>query len=186
MKKLLLIVVALIIIGALGYGIFYLISSDPEVASPATSQSTGQSVDLSDNQSIWEWREENRTGVSSETGLMKSWPAEGPQLIWSNLDLPRGHSSPAFGNNTIYLTGNVDRNDVLVVNDAGGKVNGRQLITSWNPSNPEAAALRLSKVNWSTFQADREKLPALMVSQVILYGLLKPVRSIKELLVNGV
>ncbi len=70
---------------------------------------------------------------------MKSWPAEGPQLIWSNPELPRGHSSPAFGNNTIYLTGNVDRNDVLVALDAGGKVKWQTAYgTSWNPSNPES------------------------------------------------
>jgi outer membrane protein assembly factor BamB len=32
-------------------------------------------------QKISEWRPENRTGVSAETGLMKSWPAAGPNLI---------------------------------------------------------------------------------------------------------
>src|SRR4030042_2742719 len=139
MKRILIIVLALIIIGALGYGVFYLISSDPKVTSPAESLSTGKFVEISDNQSIWEWREENRTGVSAETGLLKSWPAEGPQLIWSNLELPRGHSSPAFGNNTIYLPGNVDRNDVLVALDAGGKVKWQTAYgTSWNPSNPES------------------------------------------------
>lgn len=139
MKRILIIVSGLIILGALGYGVFYLISSDPKVASTDASQSTGESVDLSDNQSIWEWREENRTGVSSETGFLKLWPAKGPQLIWANLDLPRGHSSPAFGNNTIYLTGNVDRNDVLVALDASGKVKWKTTYgTSWNPSNPES------------------------------------------------
>ena len=38
-------------------------------------------------QEISEWREENRTGISAETGLLKSWPAGGPTLLWSNLDL---------------------------------------------------------------------------------------------------
>ena len=56
-------------------------------------------------QEISEWREENRTGISAETGLLKSWPAGGPTLIWSNLDLSRGHSSVSFGNNKIYTTG---------------------------------------------------------------------------------
>jgi hypothetical protein len=53
-------------------------------------------------QKISEWRPENRTGVSAETGLMKSWPAAGPTLLWSNLDLAKGYSSPSFGTNTIY------------------------------------------------------------------------------------
>ncbi len=39
MKRILIIVLALIIIGALGYGVFYLISSDPKVTSPAESLS---------------------------------------------------------------------------------------------------------------------------------------------------
>jgi len=56
-------------------------------------------------QKISEWRPENRTGVSAETGLMKSWPATGPTLLWSNLDLAKGYSSPSFGASTIYITG---------------------------------------------------------------------------------
>jgi outer membrane protein assembly factor BamB len=139
MKRILIIVLTLIIIGALGYGVFYLISTDPKVTSPAESQSTEKFVEISDNQSIWEWREENRTGVSSETGLMKFWPAEGPQLIWSNLELPRGYSSVSFGNNSIYLTGNDDRNDVLTALGADGKIKWKTIYgTSWNASNPES------------------------------------------------
>jgi outer membrane protein assembly factor BamB len=42
-------------------------------------------------QKINEWRPENRTGVSAETGLMKSWPAAGPTLLWSNLELGTGY-----------------------------------------------------------------------------------------------
>ena len=52
-------------------------------------------------QQVSEWREEDRTGVSSETGLMKSWPDAGPKLLWSNLELPKGFSSVSFGDNTI-------------------------------------------------------------------------------------
>ncbi len=37
MKRIIIIILALVIIGALGYGIFYLISSDPKVASQAES-----------------------------------------------------------------------------------------------------------------------------------------------------
>lgn len=139
MKRILTIVMALIIIGALGYAVFYLISSDPKVTSSSADQLSGRSVEISDNQQISEWREENRTGVSMETGLMKSWPDEGPQLIWSNVELPRGYSSPSFGNNTIYLTGNDDKNDILVALDATGKIKWQTPYgTSWNASNPES------------------------------------------------
>ena len=29
------------------------------------------------------WRGPDRTGVSSETGLLKTWPKDGPKLLWS-------------------------------------------------------------------------------------------------------
>jgi len=104
----------------------------------STVRSTG-SAQLSDNQAISEWREENRTGNSAETGLMKSWPAEGPELIWMNKELPKGHSSVSIGNNTIYITGNVDQNDILVAIDPSGKIKWQTIYgKAWNASNPES------------------------------------------------
>jgi len=139
MKRILFIVLTLIILGAIGYGVFYLISSDPKVSSAEESQSTELSADISDNQAIWEWREENRTGNSSETGLLKSWPAAGPQLIWSNGVLPKGFSSPAFGNNTLYLTGSDDDNDILIALDASGKIKWQTAYGRvWKASHPES------------------------------------------------
>ncbi len=73
-------------------------------------------------QKINEWRPENRTGVSAETGLLKSWPTAGPTLLWTNLDLSRGFSSPSFGANTIYITGNKDADDILFALDMNGKI----------------------------------------------------------------
>jgi len=135
MKKILLIVLALIVTGVIGYAIFYLISSDKNV----TSESSGQSVEISDNQLISEWREEERTGVSAETGLLKSWPDGGPELVWSNAELPKGHSSVSFGNNTIYLTGNDGQNDILVALDTYGKIKWKTTYgRSWTASNPES------------------------------------------------
>ena len=94
-------------------------------------------VDLSGK--IVGWREDNRTGVSSETGLLRSWPEEGPTLIWSSTDLPAGYSAPAIGNNTIYLTGIDSLNDVLVALDNKGKIKWRTPYgRCWNPSNPES------------------------------------------------
>jgi len=135
MKKLLLIVLALVVTGVIVYAIFYLISSDKNVS----SVSAGQAVKLSENQRISEWREEDRTGVSAETGLMKSWPDGGPELIWSNAELPKGYSSVSFGNNTIYATGNDGQNDILVALDTYGKIKWKTTYgRSWTASNPES------------------------------------------------
>jgi outer membrane protein assembly factor BamB len=135
MKKLLIIVSALIVIVAIGYAVVYLLSSDPKISSTPK----GKKIELSDNQTISEWREEDRTGVSAETGLLKIWPTEGPQLIWSNADLPKGHSSVKFGNNTIYLTGLNGQNDVLVALDNSGKIKWQTPYgRCWNGATPES------------------------------------------------
>jgi outer membrane protein assembly factor BamB len=92
-------------------------------------------------QSKGDWRPENRTGVSAETGLMKSWPAAGPTLLWSNLELARGFSSPSFGANTIYITGNKDSDDILFALDMNGKILWQTVMgRSWTGSNPESRA----------------------------------------------
>ncbi len=103
----------------------------------AATGKSNKSVDLSGK--VVGWREDNRTGISSETGLMKSWPVDGPALIWSNTELPAGHSSPAIGNNTIYLTGIDLQNDVLVALDNKGIVKWQTPYgRCWNPSHPES------------------------------------------------
>jgi outer membrane protein assembly factor BamB len=92
-------------------------------------------------QKISEWRPENRTGVSAETGLLKSWPVEGPTLLWSNLDLGDGYSQPSFGDNTIYITGLKDANDILYALDMNGKILWQTVMgRAWNESNPQSRA----------------------------------------------
>jgi outer membrane protein assembly factor BamB len=90
-------------------------------------------------QDISEWREENRTGVSAETGLLKSWPAAGPVLLWSNLQLTKGYSSVSFGNNLIYITGIKGDNDLLFALDMSGNIMWQTVIgRAWNESYPES------------------------------------------------
>lgn len=92
-------------------------------------------------QNISEWRPDNRTGVSSETGLLKSWPAEGPALLWSNLDLPKGNSSVSFGDNRIYITGTKGADDILVSLDMSGKILWQIVMgRAWDESYPESRA----------------------------------------------
>jgi outer membrane protein assembly factor BamB len=90
-------------------------------------------------QDFFEWRPENRTGVSAETGLLKSWPANGPKLLWTNLELTKGHSSPSFGNNKIYITGMEGGNDFLFALDMNGKILWKKAMgRAWNESYPES------------------------------------------------
>jgi outer membrane protein assembly factor BamB len=106
-------------------------------SSPASKKA--KTVEIGQQNKISQWRPENRTGVSSETGLLKSWPQKGPELIWSVKTLPKGYSSVSFGNNLIYVTGNEDKNDFLVALDPAGNIKWKTMYgTAWNQSYPES------------------------------------------------
>jgi outer membrane protein assembly factor BamB len=94
---------------------------------------------IADGQKISEWRPENRTGVSSEKGLLKSWPAEGPSLIWMNKELPTGFSSPTFGKKSIFITGVQDKSDILVCLDTLGNIKWQTPYgRAWKDSYPDS------------------------------------------------
>lgn len=74
------------------------------------------------SQEIAEWRGPGRTGVFNETGLLKEWPANGPELLWSVDSLPTGYSSVSVANNLVYFTGIVDSTDVVIAVGLKGEV----------------------------------------------------------------
>lgn len=58
-----------------------------------------------------QWRGPRRDGVSEERGLLQSWPAGGPRLLWRADGLGRGYSSPVVSGQAVFVTG--DTNDTL-------------------------------------------------------------------------
>ena len=71
------------------------------------------------------WRND-RTGIfANETGLLKSWPENGPELLWYFDGLGDGHSSIAISNNKIYATGMHDGKGYLFVFDLNGNLLNR-------------------------------------------------------------
>jgi len=65
-----------------------------------------------------QWRGPNRDGVSSETGLLASWPAGGPRVLWKTTGLGEGYSSLAIVNGRIYTQGQRDRQEFVFAFDA--------------------------------------------------------------------
>jgi outer membrane protein assembly factor BamB len=61
-----------------------------------------------------QWRGPARTAVSSETGLLSSWPAEGPKLLWRVADLGAGYSTPAVAGDRLYVLVNRGVEDELL------------------------------------------------------------------------
>ena len=90
-------------------------------------------------QVITEWRNIGRTGIYNETGLLKQWPENGPELLWHNDSLPNGHSSAAIANETIYFTGIIDSTEYLVALDMKGKLKWKiPFGKAWTTSFPES------------------------------------------------
>ena len=86
----------------------------------------------------WQWRGENRNGMYlGETGLLKEWSPEGPELLWHFEGLGEGHTSVAISNKKIYINGMHDDRLMLYVIDMTGKLLqekevGKEWNTDWN------------------------------------------------------
>jgi len=90
-------------------------------------------------QNISEWRGPSRTGIYHEEGLLRVWPENGPTLLWHAEKLPKGYSSLAVTNETIYFTGLKDSLDILVAIDFSGNVKWQTVIgKSWVYSFPDS------------------------------------------------
>jgi len=69
-----------------------------------------------------QWRGEGSRGIYNETGLLKSWPAAGPEIIWQAEGLGEGHSSPVFANGKIYLSGELNGTGYIFCLAPDGKI----------------------------------------------------------------
>jgi outer membrane protein assembly factor BamB len=74
-----------------------------------------------------QWRGPERTGVSRETGLLKSWPAGGPKQLWIYENAGMGYSGPAISGGKYFTIGTRDGAEVLLVLDAN---TGKELLTA--------------------------------------------------------
>lgn len=54
-----------------------------------------------------QWRGPNRDGLCTEMGLLKSWPEEGPELLWELTGLGPGFSSLSIVDGRLYTMGDI-------------------------------------------------------------------------------
>src|SRR5262249_24662577 len=47
----------------------------------------------------------DRTGISHETGLLKSWPSDGPRLLWTYKNAGIGYSGPSIIGSRLFTMG---------------------------------------------------------------------------------
>jgi len=68
------------------------------------------------------WRGPTRDGHYPEAGLLKKWPADGPEILWSFEDLGQGHSSAIVDQGFIYTTGMQSGEGYLFKFDLNGEL----------------------------------------------------------------
>ena len=98
--------------------------ADTTESASAAAPAPAVEITFSSAQDVTQFRGPNRDGIySAESGLLKQWPTNGPQLLWENSDLVQGYSSPAVISGTAYITGmNEDKNqEVFFAIDRNGK-----------------------------------------------------------------
>lgn len=71
-----------------------------------------------------QWRGPDRTDISKETGLLKSWPEGGPKRVWLFENAGNGYSGPAIANGRLYTMGTRDSGEIVLALDAN---TGREL-----------------------------------------------------------
>ena len=74
------------------------------------------------SQPVSQFRGPYRTGVFMETGLMESWPASGPELLWRADSIGNGFCSPVVTGDRIFLASEMDSIGYLFALDKSGKL----------------------------------------------------------------
>ena len=81
----------------------------------------------------------NHDNISTDKGLLKSWPKEGPKLLWKFDKCGKGYASVSVADNMIFTAGDSKGKTLITAFDMNGKViwqaeNGK----SWTASYPGA------------------------------------------------
>ena len=117
-------------------------AASPPVPKPGGAGGENADGLISSPEPGWpQWRGPRRDGISAETGLLPSWPENGPKLLWKRDELGQGWSSPIVVGQRVYITGDVDDDLRIFAFDLDGKLqwqanNGK----AWKGSYPGARA----------------------------------------------
>jgi len=73
----------------------------------------------------------NRDNISRETGLLKTWPPEGPKLVWKFAECGIGYACVSAAEGLLFTTGDVGDEELLLALDLNGKL-------KWKAANGKA------------------------------------------------
>ena len=112
----------LLIFAAAGWGCFSSAEAQTAKAKSKSKTSAKSAASAANNPAVQEaqrgewsrWRGVNGDGISYETGLLDSWPEEGPPLAWRSKGLGSGYSSVAVQGGKIFTMGDMRGKDHIV------------------------------------------------------------------------
>ncbi len=73
-------------------------------------------------QNVYQWRGPNREGIYPESNLLKSWPENGPGLLWSTEEIGAGFSSPVIAGDKLFINGEINQVAHVFAFDLNGKL----------------------------------------------------------------
>jgi outer membrane protein assembly factor BamB len=73
-------------------------------------------------QNATRWRGPTSDGIYPESGLLKQWPADGPEILWSYEELGQGHSSAIVDQGFVYTSGMISGTGYLFKFNLDGKL----------------------------------------------------------------
>ncbi|NLA48537.1 MAG: PQQ-binding-like beta-propeller repeat protein, partial [Bacteroidales bacterium] len=73
------------------------------------------------SQEATRWRGPNAEGIYPGSGLLKSWPENGPEMLWSFEQLGEGYASPSFYGGYIYIPTMIDGEGYMFKLSMAGK-----------------------------------------------------------------
>ena len=60
--------------------------------------------------------------ISTDTGLLKSWPEDGPKLLWQANKIGAGYATVSLADGLIHTAGDVDDKTIITALDLNGKI----------------------------------------------------------------
>lgn len=75
---------------------------------------------------ISQWRGPARDGKYQDTNLMKQWPKDGPEMLWSFEGLGKGHGNVGIGKDKLFVCGMPDTIGVLYAFHINGELSWKK------------------------------------------------------------
>jgi outer membrane protein assembly factor BamB len=90
---------------------------------------------LAQTTNLVQWRGDNRDGKYKETGLLKKWPKDGPEILWTANGFGTGYSSVIVAGDMIFTTGADEDQGYVYGLDKSGKQRWKTFFgTEWTTS----------------------------------------------------